>query len=265
MSESHFDDDRRASTTSRSRPTSSSTTCAKRASFVRRALPAAGRRSTSAAAPARWPRAWRAPATRWSASIPPRGCCDVLERATRRRSRRCVASGTALPFADDELRPRPTAWRSMHHIAEPDDVRRTLAEMVRVTRPGGRVLVWDHNPRNPYWRLLMARVPQDTGEERLIGVDELLRGLIDAGAEPVLVTRSGMVPDFTPRASSAPRRPPSARRSARRSCAGSAPTTWSWRRKRQLRATDRRGPYRRQSPTIAIAAAAISGPAIGTV
>ncbi len=45
----------------------------------------------------------------------------------------------------------------------------------------------------------MARVPQDTGEERLVGVDELLRGLADAGAEPVLVTRSGMVPDFTPR------------------------------------------------------------------
>ena len=40
--------------------------------------------------------------------------------------------------------------------------------MVRVARPGGRILVWDHNPRNPYWGRLMARVPQDTGEERLI-------------------------------------------------------------------------------------------------
>ena len=71
--------------------------------------------------------------------------------------------------------------------------------MVRVTRPGGRILVWDHNPRNPYWRLLMARVPQDTGEERLIGMRELVEGLVDAGAEPVLVTRLGMVPEFTPR------------------------------------------------------------------
>ncbi len=49
--------------------------------------------------------------------------------------------------------------------------------MVRVAKPVGRVLIWDHNPRNPYWRLLMARVPQDTGEERLIGVTELLDGL----------------------------------------------------------------------------------------
>jgi hypothetical protein len=46
----------------------------------------------------------------------------------------------------------------------------------------------------------MARVPQDTGEERLIGADELLDGLVAAGAEPVLVARLGMVPDFTPRA-----------------------------------------------------------------
>ena len=46
----------------------------------------------------------------------------------------------------------------------------------------------------------MARVPQDTGEERLVGVRELLRGLIEAGAEPLLVTQLGMVPDFTPRA-----------------------------------------------------------------
>jgi hypothetical protein len=87
----------------------------------------------------------------------------------------------------------------MHHVAAADDVRRTLAEMVRVVRPGGHVLVWDHNPRNPYWRLLMARVPQDTGEERLIGVQELLRGLAEAGARPELVTHLGMVPDFTPR------------------------------------------------------------------
>ena len=57
---------------------------------------------------------------------------------------------------------------AMHHIAAPDAVHRTLAEMVRVTRPGGRVLIWDHNPRNPYWSNLMSRVPQDTGEERLI-------------------------------------------------------------------------------------------------
>jgi hypothetical protein len=44
----------------------------------------------------------------------------------------------------------------------------------------------------------MARVPQDTGEERLIPEAELAGGLRDAGAEILLSTQLGMVPDFTP-------------------------------------------------------------------
>lgn len=129
---------------------------------------------------------------------PSEGMLRVLEEKTS-GVRAVRASGLALPFPDDSF-DLVLSVAVMHHIAAADDVRRTLAEMVRVTRRGGRVLVWDHNPRNPYWRLLMARVPQDTGEERLVGVGELLRGLIEAGAEPLLVTQLGMVPDFTPRA-----------------------------------------------------------------
>jgi hypothetical protein len=79
-------------------------------------------------------------------------------------------------------------------------VRRTLAELVRVARPAGRILVWDHNPRNPYWGRLMARVPQDTGEERLIPEAEVVAGLRGAGATILSSTQLGMVPDFTPRA-----------------------------------------------------------------
>jgi UDP-glucose 4-epimerase len=78
----------------------------------------------------------------------------------------------------------------MHHIAAPEAVRATLAEMVRVARPGGWVLVWDHNPRNPYWKLLMKRVPQDTGDERLIPERELLAGLRAAGAQVRVVDRT---------------------------------------------------------------------------
>jgi hypothetical protein len=46
----------------------------------------------------------------------------------------------------------------------------------------------------------MARVPQDTGEERLIPEDELLDGLTAAGARTLLSTQLGFVPDFVPRA-----------------------------------------------------------------
>jgi SAM-dependent methyltransferase len=108
-------------------------------------------------------------------------------------------SGTSLPFGDDSFDLVLTV-AVMHHIAEPADVARTLAEMVRVARPGGRILVWDHNPRNPYWKLLMARVPQDTGEERLIPEEEVVGGLRAAGARILRSDQLGLVPDFTPRA-----------------------------------------------------------------
>jgi ubiquinone/menaquinone biosynthesis C-methylase UbiE len=128
---------------------------------------------------------------------PSEGMLRVLgEKAPSVRA--VAGSGTSIPFPDSSF-DLVLSVAVMHHIADRDDVRRTLSEMVRVARPGGRVLVWDHNPRNPYWRLLMARVPQDTGDERLIGLRELVDGLVRAGAEPVLVTRSGMVPEFTPR------------------------------------------------------------------
>jgi hypothetical protein len=45
----------------------------------------------------------------------------------------------------------------------------------------------------------MARVPQDTGEERLIPEAEILHGLRSAGAEIVRAEQLGLIPDFVPR------------------------------------------------------------------
>jgi SAM-dependent methyltransferase len=129
---------------------------------------------------------------------PSEGMLDVLRRRTP-AVQAVQGSATSLPFADNSF-DLVLSVAVMHHIANPDDVLRTLAEMVRVTRPSRRILVWDHNPRNPYWGLLMARVPQDTGEERLIPEEEMVRGLREAGAEILSSTQLGMVPDFTPRA-----------------------------------------------------------------
>jgi ubiquinone/menaquinone biosynthesis C-methylase UbiE len=108
------------------------------------------------------------------------------------------ASGTELPFDSDHF-DLVLSVATFHHIAEPDAVRATLAEMTRVSKPSGRIVVWDHNPRNPYWSNLMARVPQDTGEERLIPEHELIEGLIAAGAQVLNVQHLGLVPEFTPR------------------------------------------------------------------
>jgi len=125
---------------------------------------------------------------------PSDGMLDVLrERAPAISA--VQGSGTALPF-DDGGFDLVLCVAVMHHVAEAGAVRRTLSEMVRVAKPRGRVLIWDHNPRNPYWRSLMSRVPQDTGEERLIPEDEILGGLRSAGAEPLLTVQLGFVPDF---------------------------------------------------------------------
>jgi SAM-dependent methyltransferase len=108
------------------------------------------------------------------------------------------APGDELPFDSDSF-DVVLSVATFHHIAEAGAVRDTLAEMVRVCRPGGRVLVWDHNPRNPYWRVIMKRVPQDTGEERLIPEREVLVGLRAAGGQIVGSVQLGLMPDFVPR------------------------------------------------------------------
>lgn len=107
------------------------------------------------------------------------------------------ASGEALPFPDDQFDLVLTV-AALHHVAAPEAVRRTLGEMTRVSKPGGRILVWDHNPRNPYWSSLMRRVPQDTGDERLIPEAEIVAGLSEAGARVLDSRQLGLVPDFVP-------------------------------------------------------------------
>jgi SAM-dependent methyltransferase len=108
-----------------------------------------------------------------------------------------VASGDAIPFPDESF-DLAYSVAVMHHIADPLLVRRTLAEMVRVTKSGGRILVWDHNPLNPYWPIVMRRVPQDNGAERLVPMSELVAGMREAGATILKAERRGLMPDFVP-------------------------------------------------------------------
>jgi SAM-dependent methyltransferase len=128
---------------------------------------------------------------------PSEGMLEIMRRRSP-QSTAIRASGTDLPFTDDTYDLVFTV-AALHHIADPAAVAATLAEMVRVTRPGGRIVIWDHNPRNPYWSLLMARVPQDTGDERLVGEREVMEGLMAGGARILSAQQLGLVPDFTPR------------------------------------------------------------------
>lgn len=126
---------------------------------------------------------------------PSAGMLEVMARnAPNVRAQR--ASGESLPFEDASF-DLTLSIAAFHHIAEPAAVAATLREMLRVTRPGGQILIWDHNPRNPYWKLLMARVPQDDGSERLVPESELRAGLAP-GCSAIRSWQLGFVPDFVP-------------------------------------------------------------------
>jgi len=127
---------------------------------------------------------------------PSQGMLDVLAD-THEAVRGVRGDGTALPFEDGVFDLSLTV-AALHHVADPAAVQQTLVEMVRVVRPGGRIVVWDHNPRNPYWRILMAKVPQDDGSERLVSEEEIVEGIRRGGAEVIGADQLGLVPDFVP-------------------------------------------------------------------
>lgn len=71
----------------------------------------------------------------------------------------------------------------LHHV-EPAERPGLVREMRRVTRPGGLVAIYEHNPFNPLTRVAVARCEFDEGVV-LLGRGEARRLLADAGAPPV--------------------------------------------------------------------------------
>ncbi len=106
---------------------------------------------------------------------------------------------TALPFADNSFDLALTV-ATLHHLETPERVAVTVREMGRVVKRGGFVVLWDHNPANPYWPILMKRVPQDSGDERLVPLPELLQDVDASGLVVHRAFRSGFTPDFLPAA-----------------------------------------------------------------
>jgi SAM-dependent methyltransferase len=110
---------------------------------------------------------------------------------------------TALPFAEGSFDLALTV-ATLHHLETPERVAATVDEMGRVVKRGGFVVLWDHNPANPYWPILMKRVPQDSGDERLVPLAELLADVRNSGLRIHKVLRSGFTPDFLPSALAKP-------------------------------------------------------------
>lgn len=121
----------------------------------------------------------------------------MLRQARGRGLNVACASAKALPWRDATF-DGAISVAVLHHLAAPALVAAGIAETVRVTRAGGRVLLWDHNPLNPYWPFFMRRMPQDDGSERLIGRRELRVCAARAGATIERIEGRGWMPDFVP-------------------------------------------------------------------
>lgn len=77
------------------------------------------------------------------------------------RGRFRVADGTRLPFADGAYDLTFTVC-ALHHVS-PAERFAYMSELARVTRKGGLVLVFEHNPLNPLTRLVVRRCSFDEG------------------------------------------------------------------------------------------------------
>jgi SAM-dependent methyltransferase len=127
----------------------------------------------------------------------------VAKSRARQLHGTCAGVTTALPFVDNTFDLALTV-ATLHHLETPERVAATVHEMGRVIKRGGFVVLWDHNPANPYWPILMKRVPQDSGDERLVPREELLADVAAAELAVYSARRSGLTPDFMPAALMSP-------------------------------------------------------------
>ncbi|MBX9943600.1 MAG: class I SAM-dependent methyltransferase [Reyranella sp.] len=114
--------------------------------------------------------------------------CDISTGMLRQVEKRWPAAlgktprlapqqGARTPFADGQF-DIATISAVLHHV--PVDERPAVyAELGRVLKPGGRLYIFEHNPRNPLVRYVIARTPIDRNAI-LLDPTEVRHGLLDA-------------------------------------------------------------------------------------
>ncbi len=89
-----------------------------------------------------------------------------------------LQDGARTPFADNRF-DVATVSAVLHHV--PVEERPAVyGELGRVLKPGGRLYVFEHNPRNPLVRHVVARTPIDANAI-LLDAREVRHGLLDSG------------------------------------------------------------------------------------
>jgi len=109
---------------------------------------------------------------------------EALEQAQARETgaRYCGGDARRLPYAESSF-DAAFAICVFHHI-EPADRPAVASELRRVVRPGGLVVVFEHNPFNPGTRLAVSRCDFDE-DASLLTQGTTKRLLEAAGLEPV--------------------------------------------------------------------------------
>jgi SAM-dependent methyltransferase len=101
---------------------------------------------------------------------------------TGSRAKLVAADGRRVPFADGSF-DLVFAVCVLHHVL-PGERNALVGEMARLTRPGGLVAIWEHNPWNPLTRRVVAQCPFDR-DAVLLSLVETRRLLRRAGLSRV--------------------------------------------------------------------------------
>ena len=88
-----------------------------------------------------------------------------------------VQDGACTPLADGQF-DIVTISAVLHHVP-PAERQAVYRELGRVLKPGGRIYVFEHNPRNPLVRYVIARTPIDENAI-LLDEKEVRHGLLDS-------------------------------------------------------------------------------------
>ncbi len=85
-----------------------------------------------------------------------------------------------------------------HHLINKELVAAAIKEMIRVTKKGGTLIIWDHNPKNPYWPIILKKLPWDKNV-RLVPEEEIIDVAIKLKINLIKVFKKGFIPDFIPK------------------------------------------------------------------